>query len=259
MKLLSMGDAHITDDRPVNRTDNYWETVKRKLRFIFKLAENRGCKFILSPGDLTDTPNLSYAEFTELVQLVRHELSVHMFCVRGQHDMRYRRKENTALTALASSLYKQLTILEYGIERSVEDDKTCTFQKMYAFQGASYGEEIPKPVEGAFNILLIHKMIVEEKLWSAQEEYEPSNVFLRQHNFDLIVSGDNHQGFITSSKGGRLLVNCGAMMRNSISLVNHQPFVVIYDTEIREYEKVFIPIEPSEKVFRMEKVAAELS
>ena len=46
-------------------------------------------------------------------------------------------------------------------------------------------------------------------------------------------------------------------MRNSISLVNHQPFVVVYDTEIREYEKVFIPIEPSEKVFRMEKVAAE--
>lgn len=166
--------------------------------------------------------------------------------------MRYRRKENTALTALSEALYDRMTVLDY-----YNPEKDLKIEKMPVFQGCSYGEEIPEPVEGAFNVLLIHKMIVEEKLWNAQEGHEHSNLFLRQHNFDLIVSGDNHQGFITQSKGGRLLVNCGAMMRNTIALIDHKPFVVIYDTETREYEKVFMPIKPAAEVFRMEKVIAE--
>lgn len=46
-------------------------------------------------------------------------------------------------------------------------------------------------------------------------------------------------------------------MRNTIALIDHKPFVVIYDTETREYEKVFMPIKPAAEVFRMEKVIAE--
>ena len=46
-------------------------------------------------------------------------------------------------------------------------------------------------------------------------------------------------------------------MRNSIALLDHQPFVVVYNTNNRIHEQVFIPIEPSDKVFRVEKVEGE--
>jgi predicted phosphodiesterase len=126
-----------------------------------------------------------------------------------------------------------------------------------AFSGCSYDQEPPIPIQNKFNVLLVHRMIIEEKLWSAQENYVASNIFLRQNNFDLIVSGDNHRGFISEAHGKRLLVNCGAMMRSKIDQVNHKPFVVLYDTDTRKYQQIFIPIEPADKVFRMEKVVAE--
>lgn len=250
MKLLCCGDLHLTDNRPVNRTDNYWETCKRKLNFIFDTAEKEQADAILSPGDMTDTPVLSNIELRELIELFQKRLTVDWFCCFGQHDLRFRTKQNSALKVLEQSI-ENLCILENWKWQDFTKERISVL-------GSGYGEEIPDPIEGHFNILLVHRMIIEEKLWSAQELYEPSNIFLRQHPFDLIVSGDNHQPFIAKAAGSKhLLINCGATMRNSIALVNHKPFVVLFDTETKAYKQIFIPIEPEDKVFRMEKVIVE--
>lgn len=250
MIIVCAGDIHAAHDRPTNRVDNYWATILRKLNFIFDVADKNHADVVIFPGDFTNTPALPYVAFTDLVTLLRErgEGKVILTCT-GQHDLRFRTKPNTALVALENSV-DHLSILNNSTGCVVGDVR---------FSGSGYGEEVPEPEEGIFNVLIIHRMIIEEKLWSAQETYEPANIFLRQHNYDLICSGDNHRGFIARSGigGNRLLVNCGAMMRNSVALLNHQPVVVVYNTKTRMYEQVFIPIETADKVFRVEKVEAE--
>ena len=46
-------------------------------------------------------------------------------------------------------------------------------------------------------------------------------------------------------------------MRNKIDMVEHKPYVVIFDTETKEHEKVYIPIKPAEEVFKMDKAIEE--
>ena len=256
MKIVCCGDAHVTKDRPVNRTDNYWETVKRKLIFIAETAKEAGAHVVVLPGDLTDTPALSYEEFAELWLLFKtYYKDLKIVTVRGQHDLRYRRPINTALEALSTTM---ASATDDFILLEQETAWTPYGYKDIVFQGSNYGQSIPAPVKGKFNILVIHRMIIEEKLWSAQEEYEASNIFLRQNNFDLIISGDNHQGFIAVAGGTHnVLVNCGAMMRSKIDQVNHKPFIVLFDTDTKLYEQIFIPIEPPETVFKMKKVSEQ--
>lgn len=248
MKLLLTGDIHITGDRPTNRIDNYWETVKGKVKFILDTAQERGIRIVLCPGDFTDTPILSWIEFYEIQNLLRsYQDWINFYVTFGQHDMRYRTKPNTALMALYHST-PNIFLLDNTSEK---------FSDTHIY-GCSYNSEVPEPDrKTVFNILLIHRMIIDKKLWSKQEEYEPSNLFLRQHEFDLIVSGDNHQPFDCKTPGGRWLFNCGAMMRNKIDMVEHKPYVVIFDTETKEHEKVYIPIKPAEEVFKMDKAIEE--
>lgn len=252
MKLLCLGDLHLTDNKPVNRTDNYWETCKNKLHWILDTANDECVDAIIAPGDLTDTPSLSNLELKELIRIFKEKLTMNIYLTWGQHDLRFRTKPQTALSVLREAIDK-FVILDKDSEYSISQ------KEKVIFYGSEYGSEVPKPMDypGYFTVLIIHRMIIEEKLWSAQEIYEPSNLFLRQNNFDLIVSGDNHHSFMCQTPGKRFLINNGAMMRNKIDMVDHKPYVIIFDTNTKTYKQIFIPIEPAEKVFRMEKVVVE--
>lgn len=259
MKFLIVGDMHITGDRPVNRRDNYWEAVKRKTTFIFRKAVEHQVDAIISPGDVTDTPSISYFEFGEIIRIFKQELQgdIPFICTRGQHDLRYRTVQNIALKAFENAL-DNFFVLE-----NTDSGAPVIYRKSdkYQITGCAYGQNIPNIREDGlslYRILTIHKMIIDKKLWSAQSEYSSSIIFLRENaQFDLIVSGDNHQSFEAHTPGGRSLFNCGAMMRNKVDQVNHKPIIVLYDTDTKKGEKIYIPIEDAETVFRMEKVEVE--
>jgi hypothetical protein len=99
-------------------------------------------------------------------------------------------------------------------------------------------------------------MIVDERLWEGRTDCFDARSFLRLNKFDLIVSGDNHKFFIKKFNN-RFLFNMGSLMRSNISQVDHQPTIAIFDTDTKQYQLIPIPIEPPEKVFKMEKLERE--
>ena len=245
--LLITGDFHITDKIPQNRIDNFEEALLIKLNFIFETAKQNDC-IILQPGDFFDSPSPSYKLFTKIVKLLNIYKRTTIYSILGQHDLRFRNTENIASKALEQSC-KNFILLS---------NICLPFNNLFIYP-ASYNEKIPKirdPKE--FNILLIHKMILQEKIWWEQTEYADASNFLRTNAFQLVVSGDNHQGFICDQKTtGKRLFNCGSLTRSKIDQVNHKPFIIIFDTDTKEYKQIFIPIEPPEKVFNLEKVERE--
>jgi DNA repair exonuclease SbcCD nuclease subunit len=247
MKFLITGDWHLTNKQPENRVDDYFATAMRKLEFIFDLAEEEKVGGILQPGDLTDCPSLSYEAIGRIMSSFTRHCNIPVFCCFGQHDLEYRRKQNTALFAMQSAGLLQIVDIPL-----LTNDKCSIY-------GVSFGEEIPVTVSSKeYNILLIHKMIIEDKLWEGQEDYISGKNLLRKYkDYNLIVSGDNHQTFMIQSNG-RYLFNCGSLLRSSITQIKHKPYVAIFDTENpTHWQQIFIPIEPARQVFDLVKYKQE--
>ena len=237
MKLAILGDLHIRSSNPENRIDNYKESLFAKLKYVFDHTVGIP---ILQPGDFFDSPLQSNAILAECIELFQDK---DMSVIWGQHDLKFRNKGNTALDVLIAG--------EIVDSRSLEALSETVF--LYS---CSYNETIPEITTEGFNILMIHKMIVEEKLWEGQVEYEWANTILRRTKFNLIASGDNHKSFFVESKG-RHLINCGSLMRSGKDQINHEPCYVIYDTDKRKYEIFKIPVKPAEEVFDMQKIEIE--
>lgn len=201
---------------------------------------------LLIGGDMWDTPRIPYYVYARYVEILAPLIFAnrHIFTVYGQHDLRYHtRKENTPIHALSESgLLHELSAEQYW-------DWPPQKVRLY---GCSWEEEIPKVEDKSFfNILVIHRMITSGgPLFPGQEDYTPAATFLRSHDFNLVVSGDNHLSF-TAEADGKFLINSGSMCRTKIDQVDHQPKLFVYSNG--KVEEINIPIEDPTEVFDLDK------
>jgi predicted phosphodiesterase len=254
MKILCGPDLHIRVTAPEHRIDNFVETQKHKIKWMLRLIDKHKCQLALFPGDITDHSRLPYYIVDYYIRLFKLQFECAKLAVLGQHDMLYHvESKNTPISVMDAS--EAIELIGSTYHASPEISK-MGYAVVY---GVDFDEEIPKiktysdPVT---NILLIHKMFVDDKLWEGQEEYKRANIFLRENKWDLIVSGDNHQHFMLQS-GGRFHVNCGTLMRQKIDEIHHKPVVYIYDTEAKTLSPHYIPIDPPEQVFNIEAAEAK--
>ena len=246
MKILITGDWHLTDKKPKNRKDDYFQTLVGKLDWICNLYHKEDCKLLLQPGDFFD----SYKANDFLKQFFIDffwQRSIDIYGVYGQHDLRFHSsdKSNTPLK-----------VLESAGTVSVLKQESTLYDGVY-FYGASWGEEIPEIKKPGITILVTHRMVIgKDKVWEGQEEYERASHILREHKFDLIVTGDNHQSF-TQEHTGRYLINAGSLMRSTVDQLDHKPTVFIYNAENKRISERLIPVQPIEMVFDLERVEYE--
>lgn len=249
MKLLAVGDLHIRPDTPENRIDDFVETQMGKVAWVLEVGRREKCVAMFLPGDLTDHPRIPYHLINRYVALFLGS-SMLKFGVYGQHDLRYHTSHyNTPVQNLRSA--NAIYLLNPHRHMVIPSpDET-----LYHVYGCDYGVEPEEPVHLGpkfFNILVIHKMFVHEKIWPGQEDYTRANIFLRKSSWDLIVSGDNHQSF-TSDSCGRWLINCGSLMRTRIDQKDHVPCIYIIDTVTREAKRIVVPHKPFLEVMDIER------
>ena len=247
MKLLVTGDWHLRFNRPRLRIDkSYFQTQLDKVSEILNIANENQCQYILQPGDFfdsVDTPDFVKSQYIYLL-LSLHKVKI--LCVAGQHDLKNHTKkiEKTPLGVMRA--VDLVMILEKGWSLYHE-------HRHFHFFGASWKQPVPiVQSKDVFNILLIHKMIVDNKLWAQQDNHIYANHMIRRTSFDLIVSGDNHKSFIIQ-RGDKAIINCGSLMRTRIDQIDHKPMVCIYNTDDRSIEKIYLNIKPAAKVFDMKK------
>jgi DNA repair exonuclease SbcCD nuclease subunit len=244
MRFVAISDLHLTCTNPISRLDNIEETWKRKLRFVLNYCYDNEAILLLA-GDIFDKPR-DWKTMVEAYSLIK-EYQFGIFAVFGQHDTHLysdKTRDHTSLGVLCkTNLVWNLSEQAYGSHISTTID-----HKLY-IQGASYGQEVPNPVDDYFNVLVIHKNISDEPLYYGHE-YTDAKRFLKAHNFDLIVCGDAHKTFMESFKG-RYIVNSGPMLRLEAieNMFKHEPGFWVYDTEDKRYPLFHsIPCEPAEKV-----------
>lgn len=249
MKILISGDWHIRAKKPVNRKDtDYFNSISDKIKQEFEAAKEHDVNFILQPGDVFDTHAVSDRIVRRVVKLF-NDCPVPLMTVPGQHDLKFHSKiwENTPIGILDAT--------EHGL-------RVMPYSKFDMGQiniyGAGWGIDIPEPENPkAFNILLCHKLIVDTKHWKGNFSYEYDGTdLLRNHNYDLIVSGDNHQTF-TCEHDGKTLINAGSLMRTRIDQVDHLPCYFIYDTGTKEYTTHLLKVQKIDDILDLDKAQKE--
>ena len=88
----------------------------------------------------------------------------------------------------------------------------------------------------------------------AQEDYTTTLSMFKETDYDLIVSGDNHQSFVAQDKE-RVLFNCGSLMRHGADQIDHKPVFYVFNTDTKKFSTHFIPIKG--KVFNEEELIIE--
>jgi len=249
MKLAYCGDLHITNRKPKNRIDNYFETVLGKVNQIYQIANEENCEVVIQPGDFFDSYKESHLVVQEIINILKKYPKICTFVVAGQHDMQFHNSDLSGTTLG--------TLLTHTDLITLLNKTPCCSNDHTAFYGASWNEEIPEIITpDCVNILVLHKMVVDKKLWVEQEGHTWANHLLLKTDFDLIVSGDNHKQFFAKQEN-RHLINIGSMMRSTIDQIDHCPAVAIYDTELKHYDVIDLEIKPFDEVMQLEKAEKE--
>ncbi len=243
-KSFHKADAILTADieirafQPVCRTDDHWAAQARKMKWLRELqAKHDGCP-ILDGGDLFDKRYKTNPSH-ELLGWAMENLPQPFYTIPGNHDLPGKSIENYSNSAMA--------VLERaGVVKVAYPWRTNIDAHRHIF-GYPWGLELKQPlirpvIEERY-IALIHAMIYEEfEPFPGCGGYSAKEVMALLPDFDLIVTGDNHQTFVREEKG-RLLVNPGSFMRNDADQIDHKPCVFLWFVESNTVEQVFIPIE----------------
>jgi DNA repair exonuclease SbcCD nuclease subunit len=249
LNILIGGDQHLTNHKPKNRIDDFAFAVMCKFRAELEIAKENHCGYVIFPGDLTESHKENHGLVQKVMDVLNEYPKITVLVVAGQHDQKYHNDDlsGTAFQTLITSGYFHLL----GPEPYRTEWNKCDIY------GASWKQDIPEIVNPeATNILVTHRMIIDEKLWEAQEDFTRANHLLLKTKFDLIASGDNHQRF-TASSGKRHLVNMGSMMRSTIAQINHEPAVTVYDCKEKTITVIPLEIDPIDKVMSLDKAERE--
>jgi len=253
MKILEIGDLHLSLRKPTNRLDkDYLGTILNKLDQCYQIAYSENCSAIVQVGDFFDTPIICDRLKTILIEKMKSWV-IPVYAIYGQHDI----SGHNASTFQRSPL----RLLEAsGILSILDNSETICYSQILdksgdvvSMYGASFGQDIPVPqVSHEFNVLVIHAMIGNKPLFPGHELKHPK-AFLKQHpEYDLVLVGDYHYAFEQEYQG-RWMLNAGALIRKTISQRDQEliPSVKIFDTVKKEVKTIPLKVDDVDSILNI--------
>lgn len=229
-------DWHIRSTTPVCRLDNFLQAQETKVKFIVELAKKYDCPILIAGdiGNKPEWPNWLLEWFISIVS------DVVVIGIPGQHDL-----PDHKLSQIPKSGTGVLSISD------VIDLRKSTFVTIengfnlitFPFSLPIRHFKIDREKGNYPKVAMSHQMVIKKNpLWKGQKDPRGVQVLKKYPEFDLILTGDNHNSFVSKYKG-RLLVNPGSLMRLEADQVNHLPRVYLWYAKINKIKIVYLPIE----------------
>ena len=221
-------DWHLRDSQPVARTDDYFQAMLGKIKWVSDLQKEYDCP-VLHAGDLFHT----WKSSPFLLASIMNILPDQFYTIAGNHDL-----PNHNIDLLEKS---GLAVLdEAGKINLLNNYWSNDFRNLKVY-GASYGSEIPKILNA--DILMCHEMVYQSAEFWQKNNGSQALAFLKKHEgYQLIITGHNHKPFTATHKG-RLLVNPGSLMRMTADQQDYKPRVYLWNKESNTIKIKYIPID----------------
>lgn len=238
---ILISDLHLSDKPPLARSQekDWYSAMQRPLDEIKMLAALHVCPVICS-GDVFDKWNSP----PKLINWAYDHLPT-MYAIPGQHDLPLHRYEDMKDSAYWT-LVDTKRIYNLGADTPT---KLCSKDVEFYLHAFPWGWD-PEPLN-TNNVTGNHIAVVHKYIWVGENKYNnaPLEANLGQFDeafcdYDAVVVGDNHKGFLTKlmdSEGNELDVpvfNCGSMMRRKTDEEDYCPRVglLLEDFSILPYD-----------------------
>jgi len=216
-------DWHLREDQPICRTDDFQAAMWRKIDFISELQKKHDCP-VLNAGDLFN----HWKPSPELLTKASEHMPNDFWSIYGQHDL----PQHSLDLAYKSGLYN---LWKNGKLKLLDE---CSWGQI-----PKNGSMIfPRILDLDKHMLVWHIYNYQGKTWPGNTSPKAAKLLRKYPQYDLILTGDNHQSFVEEHEG-RLLVNPGSLMRSTADQVDHKPCVYLWYADTNTVEAVYLPIE----------------
>lgn len=220
--LILSADWHLRESTPICRTDDFWHKQWQKVKFISDLQKEHDCS-VIHAGDLFD----HWKPSPYLLSVCMAALPKQFYTVYGNHDLPQHsmelRDKSGVFTLQQAQALKVLDNCHWN-----QDPETVKFPSI----------EIKDKT-----ILIWHIFTYQAKTWPGNTAPKAAKLLRKYPEYDLIVTGDNHQAFVEEHQG-RLLVNPGSLSRQDSDQIDFRPRVYLYYADTNTVEPVYLPIDP---------------
>lgn len=243
--FIACADVHLRDDVPIARTDKeyYYQRQLEAFEHILRIAKNEKVP-ILCAGDLFDKPRVSNELLIDVIDLLMKytkEPGVVFIMVPGQHDLLYHNIDNIKRSSIG--VLERLGLITLITNPSHEQTITSPANNGRPFgiaiKGFPFGSKMETPdwtpqsqkIEGPLRtIAIMHHLVSDDTILIDEAGASSTRSILKKFsNTHIIISGDNHQHFITrGSDGVQVLINPGSTMRMTAKQDEYAPVVVRY-------------------------------
>jgi len=233
---ILLADIHLSLKPPIWRSaeQDWLKAQCRVLKEVRLLQSKYKCP-ILCAGDIFDRWNCA----PELINYALSHLPK-MYAIPGQHDLPYHRIDDINKSAF-------WTLVEAGKIEFLSSEKCLPLPGMtvYGFPYQNEVTEKPHPTNSRLSVAIIHDYI-----WMSKHHYPnpPKEkqidgrlasklVNKKLYGYDIIVFGDNHDGFLTRT-GKTTIFNCGTLIRRKSDEIDYKPQVGLLTASgkvIRQY------------------------
>lgn len=254
VSAIFTSDWHITSFIPACRKDDYFKTQCRKIWFVLNLAVQHKCPVFIAGdiGDKAQWKNWLLAKIMTLGKLLPHRVEI--YAIAGQHDLPYHNLDLIKESGL-------WVLNEAGFLTVLNEPKDFGDFIIHPYH---FGEDLIWRSNRKRTVALVHRFVyqIKDREWETETGDSARSLLREFPCYDLIVSGDNHIPFWID-EGENIFLNCGSLMRDTISQVYHKPAVYLWNAKNNIIQKVFVPIEKdvfdvSVQDFKYEKEEIEL-
>lgn len=268
VNFLYFGDKHYQFKKPANRTDDFSETEKNKVKQVRKIAKEHNVRVILQPGDLLDKPTLpnnfveaileewgfsAYKKAREDYEagiLSKDEMTeaildyIPIVGTVGNHEIfggSLKTLPKTTLGFLSSIGFVNLVDKENVFTVKTSGGRTI------AISGLPYDLNLLKDEKnfilqekkGDTDIFLVHEALYNTTL-GPEINWLPIDKVYKDTKADVTIAGHIHHGFGWIEKDGKIFGNPGALAQQSSSVAELDRDIYVSLIHVSEDGEVFV-------------------
>lgn len=268
VNFLYFGDKHYQFKKPANRTDDFSETEKNKVKQVRKIAKEHNVRVILQPGDLLDKPTLpnnfveaileewgfsAYKKAREDYEagiLSKDEMTeaildyIPIVGTVGNHEIfggSLKTLPKTTLGFLSSIGFVNLVDKENVFTVKTSGGRTV------AISGLPYDLNLLKDEKnfilqekkGDTDIFLVHEALYNTTL-GPEINWLPIDKVYKDTKADVTIAGHIHHGFGWIEKDGKIFGNPGALAQQSSSVAELDRDIYVSLIHVSEDGEVFV-------------------
>ena len=224
MRLMFYTDAHNSGTPPRNRIDNFPRVIPQKIRDAYAIARDNSCDFVVFGGDMCNTHKIfSFETIGDIMDAIDTS-GVETYAAIGQHDL----DSYNPSTYKSSSLSFIESRSKGKFKTIVGEVKVGEVSLWASHVWESLGDAKNLPVDKSrYNILVAHHLLTDNE--SSMYTVDNTQQFSLGSPFDLVLSGDLHDGYDHHCFGSTWFCNPGSLARRTTADADRTPRVAIIE------------------------------